>query len=1576
MKTQRLRRNQRLLAQQRNNSDTLSSMLEKLEQRHMLSGSSGYQYEFAIVDKQGQTETVYSPIDYQDLNTLQAPWLNNPAQVQGADQKLAWTTPFNTALPVNDSDSVGFVAARSEYLIDTPEQFREHLLAGTVAEVSDDLIGCLNNGATLGLGGQNALYGTEIMRAWGMTSGSLYELLILNSRYPSQLQQPDSPAPSVFVRDEVIQAMQRIVGFPFSGPSNALQPNAWAPRLSVFSKTDLGNGGFITVNPPDQTVKNLDIHVPTNQSLFDFTNQNRGDLLGSSNLALPKQVFTYLENWYKTAVTNGTNPIDVFSEISGIPNLTNRIENPPTIEPGAPQPASTDAGDPPVYDAYYNPQLNTTANYVIYQDACTAVGGYFANSLIKNQSAINSFFGLFANQRIADRANAISTGDTVTAEQKTKELAIGLRALMALTYDASPLWSSYGIGYSNAANPMVGSLHSTGMPPTDFIDQFAGQEIQLTNIFPPSNTLQIMTSDAEPDPFNDPHPIPTNYLSDGWFTLGPDQQLSGIQYYKNVNSDSFTDSYVINPGSAVYLNPTSTSSDTLRVDEVPGTTFLPLTRSTIIDVDGTSTEIRSLHSLLGHPDVLPAEFATYISLAGGVDRVTGGSLNDVIIGTSKSGNVPVPGRLVVSAGAGQDVVSPGRGGSLVELGPGNDTVIFGIDDLFGETNFLDFVSGEDRIVLDHRISLDVPNVLNPDTIKLSYKHQEKILRNSVGSWDVVEDFSHIDISSGTGKSTSDVTLSYVEFQQIVVPDSPDFNIKTKKLKITIHSDEVPQSFVVNIGSSSGKSFNPGYKTNGHSIIYIPLSDFAAQIKTIQESGPAFQISVTPWMPTADNFGYQQSQVFITNDPDTTPGKINIPQNEVSGTFQANWRVIQDGDKFRVGYAGGLANYLINNKLTADDSTGLTASPSTPNGVDPNHSIVIDLGHERYDVQPGAGSFNLSSRIALYDKRYDTSSEASAQIQNLTGTDVPSSLESDAPKLFSVATDYQVIIRGNAIIDGYSSNNHYSDIQIKNNAPVQNSKWAHYFISTDLLAVTSTFQVADAQLGSTYAIDVSGVTVKWPAKRGYGPTLLQDLIDNAAPGTTQPSANVASPEGPSSGVLFLNTDNSTPLRASLPPGSSGNYFSQSPVKLYNYKQVGGWVDAADGPSIYGQGSFLTNSFIHANDDSIKAQAPHFRATNNTIFQGGAGNPIGFAYGFWNGSASGSFIQRTYIHRISHNQMNCGLSETGSDNPYGLVAMRAIPSNMFGWDYTFKDITVDKIYVPSMNIGGGKFSRINSIWYMSSLDIQGAARRGANFGFAPPSDQNLLTQFNFDIGNIKVTDLQGYPRDYLNHPNPSWVQIGGVFTSHSTPDTRPKVPQGYNPHDVQLKVTAKTPGLNPFPLLQWNDQESKFDQIQNSSVTVTNSSQAKISILPVASMSTVARPKLRRSSNVILVGRSGLVGPDPVSLAYSHLADATLTSTSSSQTTSFFVSKVASGYVEKKRRDGSWVDVSTPITTSNPRALIQLLRNRMIAPGDEIRWVPGTANEGNASAEAFSLYGWDGVSASVEASEIEVGVEESL
>ena len=47
-------------------------------------------------------------------------------------------------------------------------------------------------------------------------------------------------------------------------------------------------------------------------------------------------------------------------------------------------------------------------------------------------------------------------------------------------------------------------------------------------------------------------------------------------------------------------------------------------------------------------------------------------------------------------------------------------------------------------------------------------------------------------------------------------------------------------------------------------------------------------------------------------------------------------------------------------------------------------------------------------------------------------------------------------------------------------------------------------------------------------------------------------------------------------------------------MRGYRQAGGWVDQADGPAIAGWYSEMTNSFIHANDDSVKVQAAFVRA----------------------------------------------------------------------------------------------------------------------------------------------------------------------------------------------------------------------------------------------------------------------------------------------------------------------------------------------------------------------------------------------
>ena len=110
---------------------------------------------------------------------------------------------------------------------------------------------------------------------------------------------------------------------------------------------------------------------------------------------------------------------------------------------------------------------------------------------------------------------------------------------MAMAYDASPLWTSYGIGFSNAANPMVGESLATIQSPDSFIDLFNGQEIQLDNIYLPGSSKAHGTS---PKAYTIPvTPLPPsstrtseffdNYTTNGWFQLNPPgPALSGVQY--------------------------------------------------------------------------------------------------------------------------------------------------------------------------------------------------------------------------------------------------------------------------------------------------------------------------------------------------------------------------------------------------------------------------------------------------------------------------------------------------------------------------------------------------------------------------------------------------------------------------------------------------------------------------------------------------------------------------------------------------------------------------------------------------------------------------------------------------------------------------------------------------------------------------------------------------------------------------------------------------------------------------------------------------------------------------------------
>ncbi len=127
----------------------------------------------------------------------------------------------------------------------------------------------------------------------------------------------------------------------------------------------------------------------------------------------------------------------------------------------------------------------------------------------------------------------------------------------------------------------------------------------------------------------------------------------------------------------------------------------------------------------------------------------------------------------------------------------------------------------------------------------------------------------------------------------------------------------------------------------------------------------------------------------------------------------------------------------------------------------------------------------------------------------------------------------------------------------------------------------------------------------------------------------------------------------------------------------------------------------------------------------------------------------------------------------------------------------------------------------------------------------------------------------------------------------------------------------------------------------------------------SLPRVERPELLPSTKIIV--DNSVPGPNPFVFSWNNLATSLLPSVSGVR----FVVDSVRGTVEKKSGD-TWVNVSAPPTTSNPRELLRLLSLRIIKPSDELRWIPPA--ESAQAEEAFSLIGWNGKFASESKSSI--------
>ena len=112
--------------------------------------------------------------------------------------------------------------------------------------------------------------------------------------------------------------------------------------------------------------------------------------------------------------------------------------------------------------------------------------------------------------------------------------------------------------------------------------------------------------------------------------------------------------------------------------------------------------------------------------------------------------------------------------------------------------------------------------------------------------------------------------------------------------------------------------------------------------------------------------------------------------------------------------------------------------------------------------------------------------------------------------------------------------------------------------------------------------------------------------------------------------------------------------------------------------------------------------------------------------------------------------------------------------------------------------------------------------------------------------------------------------------------------------------------------------------------------------------VSRPLLERATNLYM--DPSMHGPQPVVMSKSQVVG--------HDVKSFVISRVPAGSVVEKldTATNTWVDVSTKPTSSNPRELLRLLKNRLIQQGDSLRWTPKAGTESSAQ-QAFEMIGWD-------------------
>ena len=543
---------------------------------------------------------------------------------------------------------------------------------------------------------------------------------------------------------------------------------------------------------------------------------------------------------------------------------------------------------------------------------------------------------------------------------------------------------------------------------------------------------------------------------------------------------------------------------------------------------------------------------------------------------------------------------------------------------------------------------------------------------------------------------------------------------------------------------------------------------------------------------------------------------------------------QDGQTVKLAYFGGLANYMYLNGITnpgnssgygkdvqitidADYQTGsgagsynLSSEVAVLKGV-PGSPDKVFTAKEALDL---ADTLNAQT---YWGKGYDTKSVTDTNLKSgatpnpapvsyldankLTPPEVfaaidpslqtwktPNGGPSPVWDFYTMTTTGRVSINGSGEISGYGVQGTYNwvgsnppltyySMWVKPDCYVNGCEYANlgdnygaspgnyvdplYRISAGFLTANSTH--VSSNVDNDAAIDLAGPTVSWGLRQGFGAVRL-----NVAPNYIG-SQGIEIKQGvPGGDPAAANT-----IKIVVPFASPNTQaaFQDSPVKIYDFKQLASWINQADGPSWQGKGSIMEHSFIHAADDSVKMEGLNSFAYRTTVLQGGSGAAAGNGYSLVNGGTN-TVVDGLFVHRIVHGPL-------GFDYDRGVVSVQINPNTSLHYqeDPNY-NITVKDLYVPSLRAGWLSPVDMNLVQYGVTMTAGNIIRgfAGAPYVFDGTPNYDSFT-------NIQINDrIRIQPR----------LRQGDVFWLYGEPSG----------------VGILKPGGIPIPQLRMNQVSCGF------------------------------------------------------------------------------------------------------------------------------------------------------------------------